>query len=165
MLFCDTDIVFRRRETLEHLANCFSSGAVGFAGELRFGAYPLPEAQASFIAVRRDVYDRPETVPMVHHGAPAYFMQCSLRRAGVGISDFPSNFGGYILHHGRAGVAATRKYRPRDAHATASTFLPHYMGVPGGAEIWNEVESRFAHLLEPEAEQDLIQLLSTRLNG
>ena len=142
-LFCDTDVVFRKRETLLAVTEQFDDPEVGFVGELRQDLYPCPEAQASFIAVRRDCYEHPRVVPMVHHGAPAYFMQRSLHKLGVKLADFPSNQGGYILHRGRAGVAATRTFRPGDAHATAATYHPHYMGIPGGQLIWEEVEKNY----------------------
>ncbi len=165
LLFCDTDVVFRRSDTLRAVAARFSENGAGFVGELRHGIYPIPEAQASFIAVRRDIYDRPDVTPMVHHGAPAYPMQESLHQNGVEVSDFPSNFGGYILHRGRTGVAATRTYRPFDAHATARTHNPHFMGVPGGAAIFEAFERKYSHLLSPESEAQLIAQLRERLGS
>ena len=57
-----------------------------FAGELRHNLYPYPEAQASFFAVRRDCYARSDIDPIVHHGAPAYFMQRSIMNTDSGSS-------------------------------------------------------------------------------
>ncbi len=163
-LFCDTDVVFRREDTLRALASRFTESKIGFAGEMREGLYPLPEAQASFIAVRRDIYHRPDVVPMLHHGAPAYPLQCSLRRANIDLADFPSNFGGYILHRGRSGVAATRTYRRHDAHATAVTYRPHFMGVPGGRQVWESIEKKHQALLDPRAEPELVEYLAAALS-
>lgn len=162
-LFCDTDVVFRKRETLSAVVEPFCDPAVGFVGELRQEIYPYPEAQASFIAVRRDCYEHPGVVPMVHHGAPAYFMQRSLHQLGVKFADFPSNYGGYILHRGRAGVAATRTFRPGDAHATAATYHPHYMGVPDGQLIWAKIENKWKDLLTVQAEDQLLAHLAKSL--
>jgi hypothetical protein len=44
--------------------------------------YDEPQAQASYVAFRRDVYARRETAPWVNHGAPSYWTQESIRRAG-----------------------------------------------------------------------------------
>lgn len=162
-LFCDTDIVFRKTDTLLAVAEKFSDPGVGFVGELRRDLYPYPEAQASFIAVRRDCYEHPGVIPMVHHGAPAYFMQRSLHQLGVKLADFPSNHGGYILHRGRAGVAATRTFRPGDAHATAAIYHPHYMGIPGGQLIWEEIEKKWSDLLDAHAEDRLLEHLAKSL--
>ena len=96
LLFCDTDIIFRNTETLTDLATSLVAKNTAFAGELRYNLYPYPEAQASFFGLRRDCYARPDVVPFVHHGAPGYWMQRSLWRAGLHLADFPSNNGNYI---------------------------------------------------------------------
>jgi len=134
-----------------------------FAGELRRGLYPYPEAQASFFLLRRDVYARPDVLPFVHHGAPAYWTQRSLWRAGLRLADFPSNHGGYILHRGRSAVAATRTHRPWSSFATTPVYRPHYMGVPDGAAIWAATEARWAPLLAPGEERALVDQLARRL--
>lgn len=164
LLFCDPDIIFRNRDALSDLAQAIIGTDAAFAGELRRGSYPYPEAQASFFAVRRDCYARPDVMPLVHHGAPAYFMQRSLWRAGLHLEHFPSNSGGHILHRGRSAVAATRRYRPDHAHATAARHAPHYMGVPGGERIWRRTEARYAELLQSANEQRLLEFLSSRLS-
>ena len=159
ILVCDTDIVFRNPSTLKALASCFLDGETAFAGELRHGLYPYPEAQASFFAVRRDCYARPDIAPIVHHGSPAYFMQRSLWQAGLKLADFPSNHGGYILHRGRSGVAASKKYHAWGPYATTNNDDPHYMGVEGGEKIWKEIEDRYLELLEPGSEEILLDRL------
>ena len=112
VLSCDADVVFRRRDTLSELARVFVEEGAALAGELRKQLYPYPEAQASFIAVRRDCYSRKDIAPWVNHGSPAYWMQRSIWRAELPVVNFPSNQGGYILHRGRSGVAAARLFFP-----------------------------------------------------
>lgn len=165
VLACDTDVIFRNPRTIQELSAVFAQEDAAFAGELRRDLYPYPEAQASFFAVRRDCYARPDVAPIVHHGAPAYWMQRSLWRAGLHLHDFPSNRGGYILHRGRAGVEAARTYRRGDPHATAATRDPHYMGVPDGAIVWNRLEARYAWLLQTNREDALLALLSDRFSA
>ncbi len=162
-LFCDTDVVFRNEETLRDLGTRIVESGAAAAGELRHGVYPVPEAQASFVAMRADWYHHPRIIPWVNHGAPSYWMQRSIWRAGGTILDFPSNHGGYILHRGRAAVANARTYDPLSSYATVANARPHFMGVAGGAEIWAEVEGRNARWLEEEREGELIALLADRL--
>lgn len=161
LLFVDTDVIFRDPAALEVLARTIEGGAAA-AGELRRGLHPYPEAQASFLAVRRDAYARPDVAPWVDHGAPAYWLQESLWRAGLEIADFPSNHGGFVLHRGRAGVAAAHAFRPASAYASVGDRAPHFMGVPDGARIWAETEARWAALLAPDAREALIERLASR---
>lgn len=74
ILSVDTDVIFLRPDTLGELSRIFEQGAA-FAGEMRHGIFEIPEAQASFIAVRRDVYARKQIAPWVNHGSPSYWMQ------------------------------------------------------------------------------------------
>jgi hypothetical protein len=89
-------------------------------------------------------------------------MQRSIWRAGLPVIHFPSNHGGYILHRGRSGVAAARLFFPYSPYATVDNSEAHYMGVPGGAQIWENIESRWEDLLRPEAQERLIAHLAER---
>jgi hypothetical protein len=162
VLFCDPDVVWRNPETLLDLAAVIAARDAAVAGEPR-GNGRNPDIQASFLAVRRDVLDRNDVRPPVNHGSPLFWLQEDIVQADLTVVQFPSNHGGYILHRGRTAVAATREYRPRSSYATAATRFPHFMGVPDGALIWDEIEARHAALLEREAEAELIELLATRL--
>ena len=159
---CDTDVVFRRDDTLTDLAGLFVKQDAALAGELRVGIYPYPEAQASFIAVRRDCYARRDIAPWVNHGAPAYWMQRSIWQAGLTVLDFPSNRAGYILHRGRSGVAAARAFMPSRSCSSIGNDEAHDRGVPDGAKIWEEIETHWEHLLRPKAEESLIAHLAER---
>jgi hypothetical protein len=163
LLICDTDIIFRNKETLTDLASTFMDKNSAFAGELRYNLYHYPEAQTSFLAVRRDSYARSDVAPFVHHGAPAYWMQRSLWRAGLHLTDFPSNHGHYILHRGRSGVAAAHLYYPLSAFSTTPNKDPHYMGVSNGEKIWKKTEAHFSHWLFAEEEDKLIEYLSEKM--
>jgi len=148
LLFCDTDVVFRNPDTLQELAAIFRSGDVAFAGELRHGLFPYPEAQASFLAVRRDWADRRRTAPWVSHGSPAYWLQRSIWRQGGTGHHFPGNAGGYILHRGRTGVAAAQQHFRHHHYASTRYNQPHFMGIPGGEHIWRTIEDAHAPLLD-----------------
>lgn len=164
LLFCDTDVVFRHPQALAAVAGAVAETGAALVGEVRAGANAEPDIQASFFAVRRDVLARRDIAPLVHDGAPAYRMQRSIWAAGLPVVNLPTNHGGLTLHRGRAGVEAAGRYRPRHEYAHV-VGTPHYMGVPGGAQIWAEVEARWAHLLDPAAEEELVARLVDRLGG
>lgn len=159
----DTDVIFLRPDTLRELTRIFELGAA-FAGEMRHGLYDIPEAQASFIAIRRDVYAGKHIAPWVNHGAPSYWMQKSIRRAGLSVHDFPSYRDGYALHRGRSGVRAAKIFHTGTSYASVANNEPHFMGNPNGEAIWAAVEKRWGSLLEPDARGALIDELTIRLS-
>jgi hypothetical protein len=162
LLFCDPDVIFRNPDTLAHIAGAFEDGAA-LVGEPRVSAREGPDIQASFYAVRREIYARADVAPLVHGGAPAYRQQVSVSRLGLPIMAFPSNYGGFILHRGRSGVAASRIYYRNHPYATVSTREPHFMGVADGEAIWHAVQERYSTLLEPTNEAGLIEHLASIL--
>jgi Glycosyl transferase family 2 len=164
MLFCDPDVIFRNPETILTLASVITVHDAAFAGELRKSSRRYPDAQASFVAVRRDWMARREIAPWVNHGSPCLWMQESIWRAGGVVVEFPSNHGGYVLHRGRTAVAATREYTPWASYATAVTHAPHFMGVPDGPQIWAKVEDRWSPLFAPEREDELVAHLAERFS-
>ena len=163
LLACDPDVLFLRDDTLLALAQLFADGSVSFAGQLRRGLFPMPEAQASFLAVRRDWAARKDVSTWVNHGSPAYWMQRDIWSLGGIGADFRSNEHGYILHRGRSAVAAAGKYAPWSSYAATKNRNPHFMGVPHGGEIWNSHEEKFSKWLEIDAEPELLHLLSRGL--
>ena len=163
LLFMDTDVIFLRKDTLTDLARVFVDGTMAFAGELRHHLYSRPEAQASFLAVRRDWAARKDISPWVNHSSPTWWLQRDIwRRGGIGV-DFRSNHDGYVLHKGRSGVAAALEHAPWSGHAAATSNVPHFMGVPNGAAIWAAKEEEYSEWMEEEAEPELVRLLSSRL--
>lgn len=162
ILSVDTDVIFLRPDTLGELSRIFEQGAV-FAGEMRHGIFEIPEAQASLIAVRRDVYARKQIAPWVNHGSPSYWMQKSIRRAGLSVFDFPSYREGYALHRGRSGVLAAKTFHSETSYASIPNNRPHFMGNPNGEVLWAAVENRWSSLLEPDAQDALVDELTRRL--
>lgn len=161
LVFCDTDVIFRSHEVLLDLAASVIAHDAALVGELR-SLHEVPDIQASFFVVRRDVYGRRTVRPWVNHGSPAYWMQRSIWRAGLTVVDFPSNQGGHILHRGRAGVEAAAQFSPRHAYAKVERRAPHFMGVPDGARVWAATEERHERLLRVENEPELIDHLARK---
>ena len=159
LLFVDTDVIFLNPETLPDLAASVIAHDAALVGELR-SLHEVPDIQASFFVVPRDVYGRRDVRPWVNHGSPAYWMQRSIWRARLTVVDFPSNHGGHILHRGRVGVAAAAEFAPRHSYAKVERRGPHFMGVPGGAQKWAATERRHERLLRVENESELIEHLA-----
>lgn len=88
--------------------------------------------------MRRDVYDRRATTPVVHDGSPTYAMQRSIVSQDFDVADTTANADGLIVHRGRAGVA-------------------------DGAQIWAELEDRHQRLLQPGYENELVAHLAALL--
>ena len=164
LLICDPDVIFLNPDTLQALADKLAREQAALAGELRRNVYPQPEAQASFLALRRDCYARRDVAPFVNHGAPAWPLQRSLWQAGLKLADFPSNRGGYVLHRGRSGVAAAGRHHRASSYATVANNQPHYMGVTDGATTWQKTEQKYADWLNPDQEHALIAHLAAKLN-
>lgn len=161
LLFCDPDVVFLQPEALVAVAGSFTAHDAALVGEVRPGRAG-PDIQASFIALRRDVYSRPDIAPISHDGSPAYRQQRTIAAAGLTVVDLPANRNGLILHKGRAGVAAARAYRRGHAYATVPNNEPHFMGVPDGETTWAAVEERHAGVLDVEREAELLDVLAAR---
>lgn len=77
LLFVDSDVIFRDPRTLVAMAATITERDGAFAGELR-KLHEYPDAQASFLMVRRDVATRRDIAPWVNHGSPAYWLQRSV---------------------------------------------------------------------------------------
>lgn len=163
ILFCDPDIVFRSPTAIASVAEVAQRQAADLVGELRPRRGAEPSIQASFVAVSREALARPDVRPFVHHGSPAYWLQQSIWRAGLVVAHFPSNHGGYVLHRGRAGVAAAGRHRRWHPYASVPRSAPHFMGVPDGQSIWAQVEVDHARLVHPSHEDDLLDHLEHSL--
>lgn len=164
LLFTDTDVVFRSPDVLAALAGTALSGAA-LVGEVRRGVNPEPDIQASFFAVRRDVFARRDVPPPVHDGSPTYRLQRAIFASGLPVVDLPTNHGGLTLHRGRAGIDAATRFRPRHHYAGVANDEPHFMGVLGGATIWTAIEARHATLLTADAEGRLLDHLAARFEA
>jgi hypothetical protein len=163
LLFCDPDVLFLRRDVLQAVAACFKDSTVSHAGEMRTHLRPLPEAQASFLAVRRDWAAKPSVSPWVNHGSPAWWLQRDLQRQGGKGRHFPANAEGYILHRGRSAVAAAKTAEPGHPYATAANASPHFMGIPGGAQVWKDQSATYADWLAPGRETAAARVITDAL--
>jgi hypothetical protein len=146
-LIVDTDIIFLRPDTLDACGHDLASPDVGALGELQFDLGE-PYAHPCCLFVRRDALADGRVWPFVDHGAPALWLEQSLRCAGRKVLDFPLRTENHIVHRGRASIAAVNRLGLRDAYASVRDQA-HFHGNPQGAQLWAEVEARHAaHLGE-----------------
>ena len=125
-LFCDPDVIFRSADALRELGTTIVVADAALAGEWR-GRRDDPDIQASFVAVRSDVYSRPDVIPPVHHGSPTRWMQRSIASVGdLVVAQFASNHGGFVLHRGRSAA-------PRDAPLHGRTGWGDHLERDGDA--------------------------------
>jgi glycosyltransferase involved in cell wall biosynthesis len=164
ILAIDTDVAFLRNDCLHELMDIFKSGCA-LAGEMRHGGHGMPHAQASFLAFRRDVCHRWGILPWVNHGSPSYWMQRSIRRAGLPVFDFRSYEEAYALHRGRAGVLASKDHYPLSSYASVENNQPHFMGVQGGAELWQSIERQWSASLAENDPKNLARCINRALNA
>lgn len=164
VVFCDTDVIFRRPDTLDQLAAVFEGDDAVLAGELRGDAATSPDIQASFVAVRRDVLARRDVAPPLYSGSPLAWQQATVARLGLDVTHFPSNAAGFVLHRGRAGVAAAARFRPGHHYATVQNSDPHYMGVHDGEAIWRSVADRITHSYADGGSTELIEAVRSALS-
>ncbi len=139
-LVADTDIIFLRADTLSACSQALSASDVGALGELQFDLGE-PYAHPCCLFVRRDALADPRVWPFVDHGAPALWLERSLRCAGRIVLDFPLRSQDHIVHRGRASIAAVNALGLSSPYANVRHDA-HFHGNPRGAELWAALEER-----------------------
>jgi hypothetical protein len=157
----DTDILFLRPDSLPLLVEDLHRTQAALMGELQFDLGE-PYAHPCSLLLRRDAYRDPRTLPFVDHGAPALWLERSLRRARLGLRDFPMRRDEHILHRGRGSIAEVNRLGLSHAYATVRDTA-HFHGNPRGAQLWQEAEARHADRLGPDNEQRAIEFIARGL--
>ena len=156
------DVVFRRRDTLSELAKVFIEEGAALAGESRKHLYPYPEAQASFVAVRRHCYSRKHRTMGQPRRSRLLDAAEHLARRTAG-SEFSQQ--SWRVHPSpRARGCHRAPFFPYSYYATIHNNDAHYMGVPEGARIWEAIETRWEDLLLPEAQERLMAYLAKQFS-
>jgi hypothetical protein len=160
-LVVDSDIIFLRDDTLEVLCSELVRSRAALLGELQFDLGE-PYAHPCCLLLRRDAYRDPQVVPFVDHGAPALWLERSLRRAALRIRDFPIRRQEHIVHRGRGSIAAVNRLGLVHAYATVRDTA-HFHGNPFGAERWSAAEQRHAERLGDVNDAAAVRYLAGRL--
>ncbi|NRB70693.1 MAG: glycosyltransferase [Xanthomonadales bacterium] len=160
LLYVDPDIAFLRPELLQQICLKFEDEDAAFLGQFRRNLFPRPEAQASFLAVRRDWAERRGISPWVHAGSPAWFQQRDLWAAGAKGVDFPVFRQAYALHPGRTAVNRAARFRPWSSYASEQEKA-HFMGEPMAAEHLAALRQRHAGLLGVSNGSALLEALKS----
>jgi hypothetical protein len=161
LLVVDTDIVFLRADTLELCSHALRRDAA-LVGELQFDLGE-PYAHPCCFFVRRDAYHDARVWPFVDHGAPALWLQRSLRCAGLRVMDFPLRSDGHIVHRGRGSIAGVNRLKLHHAYGNVRDTA-HFHGNPQGAELWQAVEARHVERLGPENDAAAIDYIAASLD-
>ena len=162
-LIVDTDIIFLRPDTLTLGLEAMRSTDAGLLGELQFDLGE-PYAHPCCLFVRRDAYHDARVWPFVDHGAPALWLQRSLRCAGRRIGDFPLRSENHIVHRGRGSIAGVNRLGIQHAYATVRDTA-HFHGNPNGPALWQAAEARHAAHLGEANDAAAIDYISAALSG
>lgn len=157
----DSDIIFLRTDSLPVLCGEMTRTDASLLGELQFDLGE-PYAHPCCLLVRRDAYRNPAVLPFVDHGAPALWLERSLRRAGLRIRDFPVRRHEHIVHRGRGSIAAVNRLGLVHAYATVRDTA-HFHGNPAGSTRWQEAEQRHASRLGDDNDAAAIDYIASRL--
>ena len=141
-LVADTDIIFLRDDTLDLVRPELRRDRAALVGEMQFDLGE-PYAHPCCFWVRSDAYHDRRVWPFVDHGAPALWLQRSLRGAGWKLVDFPARSDNHIVHRGRGSIAGINQLALRHAYAHVRDAA-HFHGNPNGEALWQQAEARHA---------------------
>ncbi len=162
LLVVDTDIVFLRPDTLDLCSReLMANDDAGALGELQFDLGE-PYAHPCCLFVRSDAFSDARVWPFVDHGAPALWLQRSLRCTGRPVLDFPLRSEDHIVHRGRGSIAAVNRLGLDDVYANVRNDA-HFHGNPRGEALWAEVETRHAKHLGEANDVACAEYLRARL--
>ncbi len=161
LLVVDSDVVFLRADTLDAVTSALAAPRAGALGELQFDLGE-PYAHPCCLFVRVDALADPRVWPFVDHGAPALWLQRSLRCAGRQVVDFPLRSEEHVVHRGRASIAAVNRLGLRDPYQNVRDDA-HFHGNPRGAELWSQLETRHIGRLKTAGDPAFLAYVSERL--
>lgn len=159
-LIVDPDIIFLREDWFEAMTNRILA-EVAIVGELQYDVGE-PYAHPSCLMLRRDCYQDSAIWPFVDHGAPALWLQQSLRKAGYAIFDFPVRSENYVLHVGRGSIAGIKRSVPTSPYATVCDDA-HFHGNQRGDALLREARQRFQNLLAGGGEEGAVKYINAAL--
>lgn len=160
-LIVDSDIIFLKNP-LPTMINQINEQEAGLIGEIQYDVGE-PYAHPSCFLLRRDCYEDPRIWPFVNHGAPALWLQQSMKKAGMDIIDFPVRSDDYILHRGRGAAAGIRTYSPRHSYATIDGEA-HFHGNPDGKKYWDSTINRLNSYLLQTKESEAVRYIESHLS-
>lgn len=159
----DADILFLRNDLLSRMVQMLNGEQAAVVGELQYDVGE-PYAHPSCMLLHGDSYQDPRVWPFVDHGAPALWLQRSMRRIGMRIVDFPIKKDEYIVHVGRGSLAGIKAFAHRSPYASARVTDPHFHGNPNGEKLWVSKKIQFQDMLSPGSESKLIDYVKEALN-
>jgi len=161
-LIVDSDVIFLSSDLFPRIIEVLIRQDAALVGQLQYDVGE-PYAHPCCMLLRRDCYGDKRVLPFVNHGAPALWLQRSMRKAGMKIVDFPVLEESFIVHRGRGTIDAIPSHARFHSCATAPYHGAHYHGNANGEQLWYATESRFDALLKPACEEDAIRFINSRL--
>jgi glycosyltransferase involved in cell wall biosynthesis len=154
----DSDCVITRPDALAAPMMFADAAVIGEAQWDRWHQRSRPELYS--LLVSRRALDHPAVAGFTDGGDPAWEMLTSAERAGLRIASFPFTADGFLVHLGRASLAAVvnRKDRSNPLYEWAvGHHEPHFGAVPGARERYTSIVERFE--LEVGPDLDLVGAL------
>jgi glycosyltransferase involved in cell wall biosynthesis len=143
----DSDVVAARPGVLADAVAIAESQSAALVGEPQWDPWHQVERFGSYSLLLDPARVwRPGLAPFADDGDPAFGVQMSAAKAGLGLADFPFTADGYVIHRGRSSLAAVyaagdRSHR--DFDWAADHHEPHFAEVPGAAERHQELLRAF----------------------
>lgn len=162
-LVADTDIIFERDDTLDLVKAELRRDHAALVGEMQFDLGE-PYAHPCCFWLRSDAYHDERVWPFVDHGAPALWLQRSLRGAGWKVLDFPARSENHIVHRGRGTIAGINQLALRHAYAHVQDAA-HFHGNPDGKLLWQQAEARHSSRLGSTNDAAAVAFIAAGLAG
>jgi|GEM_PF-2103018 glycosyltransferase involved in cell wall biosynthesis len=151
-LTIDSDVIIIRNDLWADIQEVIYQRSPDLLGEIQHDV-GFPYVHPSFMLIKKWAYHREGIIPFINNGAPALYLQQSLRARRAEIVDFPVRKDGYIVHRGRGAIQGVQRYRRFHSYATVSG-QEHFHGNNQGGIIWDAVEKKHAEIIgEPDGKK------------
>jgi len=163
-LIVDSDVIFLATDLFRRMVETLVGSDAGLVGEVQWDvgeAYVHP----CCMLLRRACYEDDRVFPFINHGAPALWLERSMKKAGMKIANFPVLSESLVVHRGRGTVDALPRFAPLSSYGSGRYYGAHFHGNKNGRQLWMHTESRFEFLLSPDHERDAIEFIGAHLSS
>jgi glycosyltransferase involved in cell wall biosynthesis len=148
-LTIDSDVIVIRNDLWANIQEIICKKSPDLLGEIQHDVC-IPYVHPSFMLIKKEAYHGKGMMPFINDGAPALYLQQSLRARRAEIIDFPVRKDGYIVHRGRGATQGIQRYCRFHSYATISA-QEHFHDNKQGRLIWETIEKKHAEIIgEPD---------------
>jgi hypothetical protein len=163
----DTDVSLLRSDTLSAAAAALAQTGAVLAGEPDDGDAHGPQLIEQRVALNSLLFDpaavwQPRHRPFLEDGDPARHLQHDVVEEGQRLLSFPFRSHGYLVHHGRATLAAVA----RAGEATNQYYRwavdhqePHFGLHPHGAALAAAFEATYTQAVGDDSDASIVRVL------